>query len=172
VANLDNDAVVLNHLRALAAKASPGVTVVDGDVREVATILDAVAAGIDLSAPACLLIGFLLHFFAPDDARDLVARYVAALAPGSYVVLSVGRGDSDAADKGFGAYSAGATQVYNHSVADFASFFGSLELVPPGVVDARVWRPDWEQAVHLRPRDGQVIVGVARVADDHAAPGT
>jgi hypothetical protein len=53
--------------------------------------------------------------------------------------------------------------VYNHSVQDFASFFGALELVPPGVVDAREWRPDWEQAVHLRPRDGQAIVGVARV---------
>jgi O-methyltransferase involved in polyketide biosynthesis len=163
VAYLDNDAVVLSHLRALAAKASPGVTVVDGDAREVTTILDAVAAGIDLSAPACLLMGFLLHFFAPDAAQDLVARYVAALVPGSYVVLSAGRGDSDAADKGFGAYSAGATRVYNHSVAEFASFFGPLELVPPGLVDARAWRPDWEQPVRLPPRDGQVIVGVARV---------
>jgi S-adenosyl methyltransferase len=66
----------------------------------------------------------------------------AALAPGSYVVLPVGRGDSDAADKGFGSYSAGATGVYNHSVPEFASFFGALGLVPPGVVDAREWRPD------------------------------
>jgi len=48
-------------------------------------------------------------------------------------------------------------------VPDFSSFFGSLDLVPPGVVDAREWLPDWEQAVHLPPRDGQVIVGVARV---------
>jgi S-adenosyl methyltransferase len=53
--------------------------------------------------------------------------------------------------------------VYNHSVAEFTSFFGSMELVPPGVVDAREWRPDWEQAVHLPPRDGQAIVGVGRV---------
>ena len=163
VAYLDNDAVVLSHLRALAAKANPGVTVVDGDASEVATVLDAVAAGIDLSAPTCLLMGFLLHFFAPDAARDLVARYVAALAPGSYVVLSVGRADGEEAKEGFGTYSAGPAQVYNHSVPDFASFFGPLELVPPGVVDAREWRPGWEQAVHLRPRDGQVIVGVARV---------
>ena len=65
VAYLDNDAVVLSHLRALAAKGNPGVTVVDGDVSEVATVLDAVAAGIDLSAPTCLLMGFLLHFFSP-----------------------------------------------------------------------------------------------------------
>jgi O-methyltransferase involved in polyketide biosynthesis len=124
VAYLDNDAVVLSHLRALAAKGNPGVTVVDDDVSEVATVLDAVAAGIDLSAPTFLLMGFLLHFFAPDAARDLVARYVAALAPGSYVVLSVGRADAEEAKAGFGTYSAGPAQVYNHSVPDFASFFG------------------------------------------------
>ena len=164
VAYLDDDAVVLSHLRALAAKGNAGVTVVDGNVREVAASLDAVAAGIDLSAPACLLMGYLLHFFEPDAARDLVARYVATLAPGSYVVLSVGRADAEAAKGGFSTYSSGAARVYNHSVPDFASFFGALELVPPGVVDAREWRPDWEQAVHLRPRDGQTIVGVARVA--------
>ena len=157
-----NDAVVLSHLRALAAMGNPGVTVVTGDVRAAGTILGAVAAGIDLAAPACLLMGFLLHFFTPDAARDLVAGCAAALAPGSYVVLSVGRGDSDSADKGFGAYSAGATRVYNHSVPEFASFFGSLKLVLPGVADAREWRPDWEQPVHLPPRAGQVIVGVAR----------
>jgi O-methyltransferase involved in polyketide biosynthesis len=162
VAYVDNDAVVLSHLRALAAQGNPGVTVVDGDVRETDAILSAVTAGIDLAEPACLLMGFLLHFFTPGAARDLVARYAAALAPGSYVVLSAGRGDSDRADSGFGAYSAGATQVYNHSVPEFASFFGSLELVPPGVVDAREWRPDWEQPVHLPPREGQVIVGAAR----------
>ena len=162
VAYVDNDAVVLSHLRALVAKGNPGVTVVDGDVREADAILSAVAAGMDLAAPACLLMGFLLHFFTADAARDLVARYAAALAPGSYIILSVGRGDSDRADKGFGAYSAGATRVYNHSVAEFASFFGPLELVPPGVADAREWRPDWEQPVHLPRREGQVIVGAAR----------
>jgi S-adenosyl methyltransferase len=139
------------------------VTVVDGDVREAAAVLGAVAASIDPSAPACLLMGFLLHFFAPGDAQDLVATYVAALAPGSYVVLSVGRADGDEAKQGFGTYSAGAAQVYNHSVPDFASFFGPLELVPPGVVDAREWRPGWDQPGRLPPRDGQVIVGVARV---------
>jgi hypothetical protein len=46
-----------------------------------------------VAAPVCLLMGFLPHFFAPDAARDLVAGYVAALAPGSYVVLSAGRAD-------------------------------------------------------------------------------
>jgi hypothetical protein len=39
VAYVDNDAVVLSHLRALAAKGDPAVTVVDGDVHEPAAIL-------------------------------------------------------------------------------------------------------------------------------------
>ena len=166
VAYIDNDPVVLTHLNALAAKGDPGVTVVDMDLRDTAKILEAVCAGIDLAEPACLLMGYLLHFFPADAARDLVTSYVTALAPGSYVVLSAGRADSD---EGFGAYSSAAVPVYNHSVAEFASFFGPLELVPPGVVDSREWRPDWERPVHLAPREGQVIAGVARVGSNRQA---
>ena len=164
VAYVDIDAVVLAHLRALAAQGNPDVTVIDGDVREVGAILDAIGSGIDLTRPACLSMGALLHFFPPDDARDLVARYAAALAPGSYVVLSVGRADGDEESRGFGTYSsAGAAQVYNHSVAEFTGFFGPLTLVPPGVIDAREWHPDDDQQVPPPPRPGQALVGVARV---------
>jgi O-methyltransferase involved in polyketide biosynthesis len=164
VAYVDIDPVVLRHLRALVAKGSPGVTVVARDVRDADGLLAAVAEGIDLSSPACLMMGWLLHFFAPQDARDLVARYAAALAPGSCVVLSAGRGDSDEADKGASTYSSEVTRVYNHSVRDFTSFFGSLELVPPGVVDAREWLPGWEEPVRFPPRIGQTIAGVARLS--------
>ena len=164
VAYVDIDAVVLTHLRALAAQGNPDVTVIDGDVREVAAILDAIGPGIDLTRPACLSMGALLHFFPPDDARDLVARYAAALAPGSYVVLSVGRADGDEESRGFGTYSStGAAQAYNHSVAEFTGFFGPLALVPPGVIDAREWHPDDGQPVPPPPRPGQALVGVARV---------
>jgi O-methyltransferase involved in polyketide biosynthesis len=164
VAYVDTDAVVLTHLRALAAQGNPEVTVIDGDVREVQAILDAISPAIDLSRPVCLLMGALLHFFPADEARDLVAGYVAALAPGSYVVLSVGRADGDAEAKGFGTYSsAGAAEVYNHSVTEFAGFFGPLSLVAPGVADAREWHPDDGQPSPLPPRPGQSLVGVARV---------
>ena len=164
IAYVDNDPVVLTHLRALAEHGNPGVTVLDGDVREPDTIMAAIEDDVDLKAPACVLMGYLLHFFAPDAARDLVASYVARLAPGSYVVLSAGRADGEAAKQGFGAYSAGGgPRIYNHSVAEFTSFFGPLKLVPPGVVDSREWYPDAAEPVHAPPRDGQVIVGVARV---------
>ena len=124
VAYIDFDPVVVAHLRALAAHGNPGVTVVEGDAREIAVILDAIGDAIDLTEPACLLMGALLHFFPPDAARDLVAGYAAALAPGSYVVLSVGRADDTDSARGFGTYSSnGAAQVYNHSVAEFTGFF-------------------------------------------------
>jgi O-methyltransferase involved in polyketide biosynthesis len=162
VACVDNDAVVLARLGALA-DGDREVTVVEGDVRDTASILTAVGPGIDLTRPACLLMGALLHFFAAPAARSLVAAYVAALAPGSYLVLSVGRADGDEADRGFGAYSSGHVQAHNHSVADFSSFFGSLPLVEPGIVDARRWHPDPELTEPLPPRAGQSLVGVARV---------
>ena len=163
VAYVDLDAVVLAHLRALAAHGNPGVIVVEGDVRETPAILAAVSAGIDLRRPCCLLMGALLHFFPAEAARELVAGYVAALAPGSYLVLSVGRADGERESQGFGAYSSGGVQVYNHSVADFTSFFGPLNLVGPGIVDARLWHPDQELTGPLPPRPGQSLVGVAQV---------
>jgi O-methyltransferase involved in polyketide biosynthesis len=141
------------------------VTVVDEDAREIPVILDAIDDAIDLTQPVCLLMGALLHFFPPDAARDLVAGYAAALAPGSYVALSVGRtGDNDTA-QGFSTYysSSGAAQAYNHSVAEFTSFFGPLTLVRPGVADARQWHPDGGQSDPLSSRPGQALVGVARV---------
>jgi hypothetical protein len=164
VAYIDFDPVVVAHLRALAAHGNPGVTVVEGDAREIAVILDAIGDVIDLSEPACLLMGALLHFFPSDAARDLVAGYVAALAPGSYVVLSAGRADDSGTARGFGAYSsASGAQVYNHSIAEFTSFFGPLPLVPPGVVDARKWHADGGQSDPLHPRPGMALAGVARV---------
>lgn len=158
----DNDPVVVNHLKVLLAKGNPGVSVLDGDVRDVAATLGRVRADLDLTAPMCLVIGYLLHFLAADAARDLVAAYAGALAPGSCVVLSVLHADSEAADESLSTYSSKAAPVYSHPVPVIESFFGPLELVPPGVVDARLWRPSWEDAVHLPARDSQVMAGVAR----------
>ena len=164
VAYVDNDAVVLNHLDALAAHGNKGVTVVDGDVRDADTILHAVAGGIDLTEPACLIMGSLLHFFAPQPARDLVARYAEALAPGSYLILTMDIASGKAAEKFFRMYSGeGPSKLYQHSPEDFATFFGPLELVPPGIGDARICRPGREEVTATPTREGWMITGIARV---------
>jgi len=131
------------------------------DVRDVTAILDGVRADLSLSEPTCLVVGYLLHFFTPGAARDLVARYTAALAPGSCLALSVLHATSQAAHDSLSTYSSEAAPVYSHPVPEIASFFGPLELVPPGLVDARRWRPDWDLP-RLPPRENQVIAGVAR----------
>ena len=134
-----------------------------GDVREVPVILDGVRAGIDLTVPVCLIMGFLLHFFTADEARDLVASYTAALPPGSLLVLSAIHVETQGADEGFAGYSSAVAPVYNHSAAEFASFFDPFEILPPGVVDARRWgaRPG---APDLQQRDQYAIAGAARTS--------
>ena len=163
VAYVDTDPIVLSHLRGLPAREQAGLTIVDGDARDVDKVLAAAAAGLDLTAPSCLIMAALLHFFPAAAARALVARYAAALAPGSYVVLTMGLADGAAADRFFDLYSKGPAPLYKHSAEDFASFFGGLTLLPPGVADARSWRPG-RPVVPMPPkRDGEMIVGVAQV---------
>jgi hypothetical protein len=161
VAYVDNDPVAVSHLRALVAKGSPGVAVVDGDAGDPDAILGAVSGELDRTAPTCLIMGFLLHFYSPGAARGLVRRYAAGLAPGSYVVISNVRGDGEVADRWFGTYSSGVAQGHNYPVAEFSTLFEGMELVPPGVVDGRQWHPGWSDLPAVPSRDGQAISGVA-----------
>ncbi|HSZ40890.1 MAG TPA: SAM-dependent methyltransferase [Trebonia sp.] len=161
VAYVDNDPVVIRHLQALFAQGNPGVGVADADVGDASTVIDAIRDGLDLSRPVCLIIGYLLHFYTADAARDLVSKYAAALAPGSCLVLSVLHYDGDAADEGMRTYSSEVASMYMHTPTDIASFFGTFELVPPGITDARQWHSDQGSAA-LPPRAGNAIVGVAR----------
>jgi len=55
-------------------------------------------------------------------------------------------------------------KLYLHSPEDFATFFGSLELVPPGIGDARTLRPGWGTLVTAPSREGWMIAGIARVS--------
>lgn len=52
---------------------------------------------IDLSEPACVTLGLVAHYWRPQEAREVVAGYVDALAPGSAVVVTVSRGSGDEA---------------------------------------------------------------------------
>lgn len=159
---VDNDPVVVTHLLAQNVKGNPGVSVVDHDVRDVPAILDGVRSHLDLSAPTCLVAGYLLHFFTADAGRDLMASYTAALAPGSYLVISVlHAAQSWAANEGLSTYSTTTAPIYNHPLPDVASFFCELEPVPPGIVDARLWHPG-PDLPDPEPRENYVAVGVAR----------
>jgi hypothetical protein len=168
VAYVDYDPVVISHLNSLVASHDDRVIVIEGDVRDPAAVLTAIrGSSIDLGAPACVIIALVLHFIDAETATKLAQQYTAALAPGSYVIITIGRGDSEVADRFNASYNAqiSGARLYNHSVAEFASFFEGLEVIPPGFTDAQLWRAGWQDAAEPGDAPGRAFVGVARVPE-------
>jgi S-adenosyl methyltransferase len=162
IAYTDNDPVVLNHLYVMAAKPSRHVAAVPGDLTDPAATLAALQTTglIDLTAPACLILAMVLHFMDAPTARQVVSAYVTALAPGSYVIITVGRADTAIGEQVTAAYDA--APLFNHSPGDIASFFTGLDLVDPGITEARAWRPDWPDSRPSPPRARHILTGVGK----------
>ncbi len=162
VVYVDNDPVVISHLRALAASGDNHVAAVAADLGKPAAVLDAAqdTGLIGWDQPACLILAMVLHFMDAATARDLVAAYVDELCPGSYVIITVACGDPAIGQQITRTYDA--APVYNHSPADVASFFTGLELTGPGIADARAWMPGWATPAPFTPRAGKVLAGTGR----------
>ena len=160
VAYVDNDPIVISHARSLLAK-SPGVIAVPGDMRTPEQILaDAsLTELIDLAEPACVILSAILHFADAGKARDVAAAFARALAPGSYVIISVGSGSRTEGENFTSAYTA--APIYIHAQEDIASFFDGLDLVPPGVVAVRLWNGG-SPALDVDAPTATFIAGVAR----------
>jgi hypothetical protein len=166
VVYVDNDPVVLSHLDALLARHTPGVSVLDGDVWQPKAIMShpTITRHVDLARPVCAIMAMLLHFTDASTARTLVHDYAGALAPGSLLVITVGRGENEVGDRTLSAYnSQGPAGLRNHSPAEFAEFFTGLDIVPPGLGEAQEHRPGWLEMPRSPQRGGQVLVGIARV---------
>ena len=158
---VDNDPVVLNHLWALACTAGNHVEAITADLAQPASVLGKAreTGAIDLAEPVCLILGMVLHFLDTDAARELMAAYVDELAPGSHVIITVGGGDPAIGDQITRTYDA--ATVHNHSRQDVLSFFAGLNLVDPGLTDARAWQPGWQTPAPFHDRAGRVLAGVA-----------
>jgi O-methyltransferase involved in polyketide biosynthesis len=166
VAYVDNDPVVISHLTALLAHHSNRVTAISGDLHDRDAILGAaeLRAVIDLGRPVCVVMGMILHFETAEAAAGLVQRYMSAVAPGSYLIATIASGKGSRADEFYQAYNAGGfATMYNHTSAEFAAFFGDLEIIPPGLGDARRIRPGWSELGSAPRRPDRILAGLARV---------
>jgi S-adenosyl methyltransferase len=159
VAYVDYDPIVVAHARALLG--ADGVTAAEGDLGDPAAILGDSAVGqvIRLGEPVGLILGMVLHFFDAQAVGEIMATIVRSIAPGSYVVISVGSGDERTAARLAREYTA--ETLYNHPPTQIARFFDGLELVAPGLADAGDWDP---RGAACPPAEtgGHILVGVGR----------
>jgi hypothetical protein len=171
VVYVDIDPVVVNHARALLS--SSRTVAVQGDVSRPGDILEnpEVSRLLDLSQPVAVLILAVLHVI-PDEADPLgaVARFRAAMAPGSYLAIThaavspahvVGTQRlSEAARELVDANKATAS-VPGRTSDEIARFFGEMTLVEPGLTDVWAWRPD-DDTVVTTTDFMRILAGVAR----------
>jgi hypothetical protein len=91
-----------------------------------------------------LLTGILLFVPDEDDPHGLVARYLDAIASGSYLVIV--HGGSDAQPEREAAHTAlyqrSGTPIWLRTRDQITAFFNGTELVEPGLVFTPFWRPE------------------------------
>ena len=167
---VDRDPVVISHSRALRAhvergehlEPAEGVAVVEADLRAGEVLGNPeVLAVIDPAEPVCLVLTLVLGLMPAARAREVVAGYADLVAPGSYLVISCARVDDDVMWKALRA-ACTAAAPRNHTRRQIAGFLVGLELVPPGLVEARRWRGGWHDMPVTPPGPAYVLAGVAR----------
>jgi SAM-dependent methyltransferase len=151
---IDNDPVVVLHAEALMAD-NPATAVVAADLRDVDEVLANAGQWLDFTRPVALMLVAVLHCIPDEDnPAAIAARYLAALAPGSYVVLSHST-DEFAPDRthqaSAEAKARGATWI-PRSKDDILRMFNGRELLDPGLVLVSYWRPDRDIPGHHAER--------------------
>ena len=154
----------------LLLEGNPDAAIVQADLRDPGKILAAPQTRqlIDFSQPVGLLLVSVLHFLEDsDDPWQVVADLRAALAPGSYLVLSHATGEAkpDVASA--------ANTVYMNKVAargdvrtrdQIRRFFDGFTLVDPGLVYLTQWRPDPGDEASGNAANFWLLAGAGRLA--------
>jgi hypothetical protein len=136
VVYVDNDPMVAAHADALLT-ADGTTTVVTADIRDPDALLAHPGLNklIDFAEPAGVLMTAVMHFV-PDEADPwgMVGRYMAAVAPGSYLALSHGTYEHLPPQKvqaGMDLLAQAVEDAYPRPRAQVERFFAGLELVEP-----------------------------------------
>ncbi len=145
----------------------PNATAICFDLRDPQKILaEAAATGlIDLGEPLAVLLAGVVHFIPDSDAPDaIVAQLRDALAPGSYLLISHATLDGQPPELMEAQRLSGrtATELTLRPRAAVAAYFGSFEMVEPGLVYIGQWRPDPADEPDPHPERLAGYAGVGR----------
>jgi hypothetical protein len=166
----DNDPMVLSHARAVLAE-NPLTAVAEGDLRNPAGIIGhpVVRAHLDWSRPIGLLLSGVMHQIMDyEQPARLTGELITALPSGSYVFIHHLLDLGALGDPGVVQLKEFMTRAFGR--AEFRTLdrvrelFCGLELVEPGLVRVRDWRPDGAAATGADepPGPGLGCAGVAR----------
>ncbi len=143
---VDNDPMVLAHARALLTNTTDeGVThYVDADFHDPDQIVADARNVLNFTRPiAVMFMGVLGHVVDFDEVRSIVARVMAAVPSGSYLVLWDGTDTSEAQTAAAEEYKeTGAVPYIVRSPEQIGRCFEGLEMLEPGLVSISLWRPD------------------------------
>ncbi|MDQ7905195.1 SAM-dependent methyltransferase [Phytohabitans sp. ZYX-F-186] len=154
---VDNDPLVLTHARALLTNTTDdGVTAyVNADLHHPEQVVADARNILNLTQPvAVMFMGVLGHVADDDEMRSIVARVMAAVPSGSYLVMWDGTSTSDDQVRALEDYKdTGAVPYIGRSPEQIARCFEGLEILEPGLVPVSHWRPD-PDAGTVAPVDG------------------
>jgi O-methyltransferase involved in polyketide biosynthesis len=139
VCYVDTDAMAAVHSRALLANAG-GLAAAEADLTRPGEVLahPDVMSVMGREEPTCVILAAVLHFLDTAAARDVTAGYAGLMPAGSWLVVSVGHyEDQELHARLRAAYPA--QPYYNHSASDIADWLSGLDVLPPGITEARQW---------------------------------
>ena len=166
VVYVDYDPIVIAHSRQLLSGVDNTI-VFQADVRQPDAIIGDRRVGklIDFDQPVAILLVGLLHLVADgDDPAGVVARFRAAMGPGSYLAVCHITGDyqrPDAVAQWKEVFGGMAEPMVPRTYEQIGRFFDGMDLVDPGLVKAWEWRPDEKGAIQS-PATGWLLAGLAR----------
>jgi hypothetical protein len=165
----DYDPVVVAYGQMILSSAT-STAFIEGDIRRPDDILEnaELRSLIDFDEPVALLLVAVLNFIADgEDPARIVARFRAAMAPGSYLVISHGASEERpaTAQNVVNVYQKATAQAVLRTRAEILPFFAGFELVEPGLVYAAQWRPDVRDptAGLGNPGTAMTLAGVGRL---------
>ncbi len=149
VVYVDYDPVVLTHARALLTSTREGATAyIDADLRDSGTVLEKAAQTLDVTEPVAVTMLAVLHAVGDDDDPwAVVAQIMRPLPSGSYLAIShiAAELEREKLNESRDRVNRISHQQYTHrSHAEVLRFFDGLEMVEPGLVELRHWRPTIE----------------------------
>lgn len=167
VVYVDSEAIAVAHSE-LILERNDRAGVTQSDLLNVDRVLESepVKQLIDFDEPVAILMAAVLHFV-PDsaDPAPAVARYVDAMAPGSYLVLShAAKVEMQRSRDGWRMYDESSTPGGGRTRDEVAAFMAGTEIVEPGVVWTAEWRPDSVLNLSERPELSMVYAAVGRKA--------